>query len=45
MRRFALIRLLLALVAVMAPSEAAADQRAVVGTWRGSAEEFSSPHI
>ena len=42
--RIALMRLLVVLVAVM-PASAAAAQDAVVGTWRGSAEEFSSPHI
>ena len=44
MRRIALIRILVVLVAVI-PASAAAAQDAVVGTWRGSAEEFSSPHI
>jgi hypothetical protein len=45
MRRLALRLALVLLLAFALLAAAAADARAVVGTWRGTAEEFSSPHI
>jgi hypothetical protein len=45
MRRLA-VRLASLLLLTFAPvGPAAADASAVIGTWRGTAEEFSSPHI
>jgi hypothetical protein len=47
MRRLAFVRVLSTLLLVVVPATgvAAAQPSDVVGTWRGSAEEFSSPHI
>ena len=47
MRRRTLLRVVFPLLLVMAAPAAvpAAEPTDVVGTWRGTAEEFSSPHI
>lgn len=47
MRRITLLRVLGVLALAVAPAAVAAagDPKPVVGTWRGSAEEISSPHI
>jgi hypothetical protein len=47
MRRLTLLRVLSLLPIAVAPAvvASAADTSAVVGTWRGTAEEISSPHI
>jgi hypothetical protein len=46
MPRTALLPVLVALLASMpAVASAGPDASTVVGTWRGSAEEFASPHI
>lgn len=46
MRRVAVCRVLSVLLALTpAAAWSAADPSTVVGTWRGSAEEFASPHI
>ena len=45
MRGLALILLPLALATLVPAAVSSGDEPAVVGTWHGSAEEFSSPHI